>query len=425
MDFLHTLLDPIIAAVPNILGTILLILIAWIIAVIVRKLIVKGLRAIHADRTFQKWGVAKNESDAKGVIKTVASVGYYLVFVFFLPAILNGLNIGGVLEPITNMFDKFFAFIPNIIGSGLILVLAFYLCGFVRDLVQGLLEKVDIDGWMNKLVNKSEGAVGETVQDQVDAAPSGNKLAKVGATIVYVLLFIPLLTAALEVLGIESISRPIINVLNMMLAAIPNILVAAILIAMGGLVSKLVGDLIENLLEAANINKYTKYLNTSGDVNVKLSAIVANIVKAVIVIFFFVEALNVLQLEVLNTIGAAIIAYLPLVLSAVIILILGVVGGNLLSQFLKESTGSNILANIVQYGLIALAIFMALDQLQFAQTIVNTGFMFIVGGAAVAFALAFGLGGRDFAKKQLEHLDRKLHEGEEDKKDQDGDHSQF
>ncbi|MHA6566775.1 mechanosensitive ion channel family protein [Aerococcus urinae] len=90
MDFLHTLLDPIIAAVPNILGTILLILIAWIIAVIVRKLIVKGLRAIHADRTFQKWGVAKNESDAKGVIKTVASVGYYLVFVFFLPAILNG-----------------------------------------------------------------------------------------------------------------------------------------------------------------------------------------------------------------------------------------------------------------------------------------------------------------------------------------------
>ena len=51
---------------------------------------------------------------------------------------------------------------------------------------------------------------------------------------------------------------------------------------------------------------------------------------------------------------------------------------------------------------------MVLDQLNFASNIVSTAFIFIIGGIAVAFALAFGLGGRDFAHKQLEKLDDKV-----------------
>jgi hypothetical protein len=53
---------------------------------------------------------------------------------------------------------------------------------------------------------------------------------------------------------------------------------------------------------------------------------------------------------------------------------------------------------------------MTLDQLQFASMIVNTAFLFIMGGLAVAFALAFGLGGREFAKTQLQKLDNKIEE---------------
>ena len=53
---------------------------------------------------------------------------------------------------------------------------------------------------------------------------------------------------------------------------------------------------------------------------------------------------------------------------------------------------------------------MALDQLNFANNIVNMAFLFIIGGLSVAFALSFGLGGRDFAKKQLEKLDKKIEE---------------
>ncbi|KAA9302085.1 mechanosensitive ion channel [Aerococcus sanguinicola] len=406
MDAINAFLEPILSAIPNILGTILLLLVAWIIAVIIRKLTFKGLEAIRADQRFISWGVAQDEADARGLLKTIAKTAYFLVFVFFLPAILQGLNIGGVMEPITNMFDKFFAFIPNIIGSILILVLAFYFCGFVRDIVQKLLERVNVDGKLAGLL--------QTDPEEGQTRSKGQQVAKGLSMLVYVLLFIPLLTAALEVLGIESIARPIVNLLNTLLAAIPNILVALVLMVVGALLAKLIGDLVENLLAAANIDSFTKYLNLKADANsLQLSAILGHAVKAVIGIFFLVQALNVLKLDVLTQIGQAIIAYLPLVLSALAILCLGVIGGNLLANFLKESTGSKFLANLVQYGLVILAIFMALDQLEFAASIVNIGFMLVVGGASVAFALAFGLGGRDFARKQLERLDQKINQKNE------------
>nr|WP_316046398.1 hypothetical protein [Planococcus glaciei] len=65
-----------------------------------------------------------------------------------------------------------------------------------------------------------------------------------------------------------------------------------------------------------------------------------------------------------------------------------------------------------------MAIFMTLDQLNFATNIVNLAFLFIIAGLAVAFAIAFGIGGRDFAKRQLDKFEAKAQE--EDKKPTDG-----
>ena len=89
---------------------------------------------------------------------------------------------------------------------------------------------------------------------------------------------------------------------------------------------------------------------------------------------------------------------------------LGVIGGQWIAGLISQSTGSKWAGQLVQYVLIAFALFMVLDQLNFASNIVNTAFIFIIGGLSVAFALSFGLGGRDFARKQLEKLDNKVDE---------------
>ncbi|WP_237150872.1 hypothetical protein [Planococcus plakortidis] len=64
----------------------------------------------------------------------------------------------------------------------------------------------------------------------------------------------------------------------------------------------------------------------------------------------------------------------------------------------------------MKYAIFIIAIFMTLDQLNFASNIVNLAFLFIIAGLAVAFAIAFGIGGRDFAKNQLAKMEKKMKE---------------
>lgn len=393
-----------VGVLPRLLGAILLIVLAWFIAGLIKKALTKGLHAINFNQKLTKWGVASSVEDGNRIIESIAKVFYYLIWLFFIPGILAQIGLANIASPITNMFDSFLAFLPNLFAAVVILAIGYFVAKFVKELVRNLLETVNIDKYVRKYTAKASNVT------PVDVEKQRYTVAKVLANTVFVVILIPVITMALETLAIRSISEPIVNVLNQVLAIIPNILVAVILLIAGGLIAKFVGDLLEGLLENSGIDRYSHYLNTSNSSSIRLSTIIAKVVQTVIVVFFLVEALNALNLAVLNSIGVAIIAYLPSVLIGLVILALGLFGGNALSSFIKDSTGSMMMGEVVKYILYVLAIFMTLDQLEFASTIVSTAFLFIIGGLAVAFALAFGLGGKDFAKRQLDKLDQKIEE---------------
>lgn len=391
LDFLY----PLLAQVPTVLGMILLIIIALIIASVVRKLTVKALNKANIGGLLRKWHIITEDSQVPAIIKNIGQLAYFLVILFFMPVILAGLNLGDAVAPITNMFDKFFAFIPNLIAAGLILFVGAFFCKFIKSLVAGVLGRVDFNGLYTKATGQTK--VPFDSQKIIDAL----------SLVVYVLIFVPILTLALETLNITTISQPIVAILNQVVGIIPNILVAIILLVVGTFVAKLVANLLENILQTSGLDNYSKFLSFNGQVNHKLSAVIAQVIRAILITFFLVQAIQVLNLEVLNTIGTSFIAYLPSLISSGLILALAIIGGNILSSFINDVTGSKLVADIVRYGALVLAIFMALDQLKFAQNIVQSSFTLILGAAAVAFALAFGLGGRDWAAKQLEKLDKK------------------
>lgn len=393
---------------PSLISGLLLILVAWLVATLVKKAVVKGLEAIHFDQRLNQWGAVKTDEQGSNMIRTLGQVLYYLVWVMFLPGIFETFNLHSVAAPIQNMMDTVLVFLPKVITSAILVAVAVVVGRFIKNLVYNLALTFDLDGWINKLTRQtSSDAVEETVSETADATEQ-DTMAKVVANIVYVVVVIPIIVVALEVLGIRSISDPIIGVLNTILAAIPNILVAVILLAVGIAIAKFVGDLITNLLRGAGINRLVQDMGLPAKNKFDLAQIGGQVVAVLIGLFFFVEALNALNLEVLNSIGAALIAYLPNVLFALIILGLAFIGGQWLRNLVSQSSGSTWAGRIVQYIILAFALFMVLDQLRFASTIVNTAFMFIIGGLSVAFALAFGLGGRDFASKQLEKLDDKV-----------------
>ncbi|MDE1548080.1 mechanosensitive ion channel [Jeotgalibaca caeni] len=400
---LEGLLTSFLAFLPRLLGALLLVVLAWVLASVVKKGIVKGLQALNFNQKLTKWGVATTTDDGNRMIESIGKVFYYLIWLFFIPGILAQIGMANIAAPITNMFDSFLAFLPKLFGAAVILAIGYFIAKFVKELVQNLLETMNIDRFLTKYNEKTNTPVSQIEGQRFTVA-------RVLANTVFVLILIPVITMALETLQIRSISEPIVNVLNQVLAAIPNILVAIILLIAGGLIAKVIGDLLEGLLANSGINKYSRFLSTGPSSQVRLSNVIAKIVQTVVVVFFVVEALNALNLEILNQIGIAIIAYLPSVLIGLIILGLGIFGGNALSAFIKDSTGSTMTGEVVKYLLYILAIFMTLDQLQFASSIVNTAFLFIIGGLAVAFALAFGLGGREFAKRQLDKFDRKIEE---------------
>lgn len=395
---INELFNKIYSALPGLLGAALLLVIALLMAFLAKKLTTKGLDKVEFDSKLQKWGMAKNDEESNIFIETIGSLVYFVTILLFTPFIFTGLNLSGVADPIIIMLNKFWDFIPNLLVSVMIIIIGSYLCKFIKKLSRNLFEGIDVDRWYRKLIGQQETA--EFVTE--------TRLADVLSSIIYVLIYIPIITVALKILGVSTISDPIVSVLNQIVSVIPNVLAAVVLVIIGNFIAKLVADLIESMLKTSGIDKYSQYLNFKGETSILISNVSAQIIQAVLMIFFMVEAISVLQLDVLNSIGNSIIAYLPAVVSSVIILAVGIIGGNVLATFLAKVSGSKLFGEFIRYGVIIFAVFMTLDQLKFAQTIVNTSFTMLLGAFAVAFALAFGLGGRDFAAKQLEKADRAL-----------------
>ena len=395
---INELFNKIYSALPGLLGAALLLVIALFMAFLAKKLTTKGLDKVEFDSKLQKWGMAKNDEESNIFIETIGSLVYFVTTLLFTPFIFTGLNLSGVADPVIIMLNKFWDFIPNLLVSVMIIIIGSYLCKFIKKLSRNLFEGIDVDRWYRKLIGQQETA--EFVTE--------TRLADVLSSIIYVLIYIPIITVALKILGVSTISDPIVSVLNQIVSVIPNVLAAVVLVIIGNFIAKLVADLIESMLKTSGIDKYSQYLNFKGETSILISNVSAQIIQAVLMIFFLVEAISVLQLDVLNSIGNSIIAYLPAVVSSVIILAVGIIGGNVLATFLAKVSGSKLFGEFIRYGVIIFAVFMTLDQLKFAQTIVNTSFTMLLGAFAVAFALAFGLGGRDFAAKQLEKADRAL-----------------
>ncbi|WP_225743644.1 mechanosensitive ion channel [Marinilactibacillus sp. Marseille-P9653] len=387
---------------PQLLLGIVLIIAAWIVATLVSKAISKGLKAIGIQKHFQKWGATNTEEQSNTLIDTISKIAYYLVWVLFLPGIFSTFGLESIGQPIMNMIDTVLSFIPNIIAAAIVLILGVFAARFVKNLVYNLGLAANIDKHLSKLTGNNT--------DEAEIEKNKGTLASVLGNIVFFLILIPIILVALEVLNINTIAEPISAVLNTILASIPNILVAIVLMIVGFALAKFAGMILTDLLKTTGINKYSTYLKKSSNVNIDLAKIIGQTVAVLIGLFFLVEALNALNLVMLNAILSVVIGYLPNVLFAAIIIGLGFIGGQLLSSGIKSATGSLLAGLLTKYILIVFSIFMALDQLNFASDIVQAAFIFIIGGLAVAFALSFGLGGREFAKKQLARLDSKIDE---------------
>lgn len=423
----NQVLSRIINAIPDILMAIALLLIAWIVATVVKKIITKGGKAAHIPRGFAKGRMAQSEVEGEELLEAIGKLAFYLVFLLVIPTVFATLGMTAISQPLSNMADNLLGYIPNILGAALILFIGWFIAKFIREIVTNILHGLGVDRLTEKygLAEPKEESKTEPASKPETETKTGEHkdkssaqkpitLSQVIGNIVYVLILIPVIIASLETLQIQTITEPAIHMLNLVFGYIPNVIAGVILIIIGVILARFVGRFLYSILEGSGIdgmvdrfNKEFKMINVP---NFSLSKVVTEIVKILIVLFFVIEAMNVMELAILQTVGSAILLYIPFLLGAFITLLVGLILANFVEKFVhKYSGGSKALGKILKYLIIVFAIFMTLDQLQLASSIVNYGFIAMIAGLSVAFAIAFGLGGRTFASKQLEHLDTKLH----------------
>jgi hypothetical protein len=295
----------------------------------------------------------------------IANLVYFIVFMLFVPGIFSSLGVVGVSEPITAFLTTILNYLPNVIGAVIVLAVGILIASLVRMLLVPVFEKIKI----NKLQEKA----GMEVTDE-------GKLSQTLAFIVYVLIIIPVVIMALDVLNIDVISVPAQAMLSTVIGFIPNIVAALVLIWIGILIGKFAGALVTRLIASSGIDKKIRgMIGEDKFPKFVFSAAVGLIITVLVDIFFVVQGLSVLNLEVFNNIGMAIINYLPNVIAAAIIFGIAFLVGNGVERALTKH-GFKTYGKIAQIAIMVVAVFMMLNQLGIAPVLVNTAFILALAG---------------------------------------------
>ena len=396
MDFITNFWNSFINGFPDIVVAIIYLILAFVVAGIAKSIVTAILRKLGAEKLLAKIGA---KEDGKGnAIEMIGKLVFLIVFLLFLPAVLTRLGMSSVASPITNVIGTVIDYLPQLLAAVLIVYIGIYVAKIVKQLIKALLNKVGVDKLQKKLGFASE-------QEQ-------NTFSEVIAGIIYALILIPVIIAALQVVGLDVVADPATTILAQIFSYIPNIFVSLILLVVGYQLSKIIAPLVESLLISVGADKLMEKIFAASDTKTfkfSLAKIVGLSVRWLILIVFFIEAVDVLNLAIFTTIGSAILGYIPLVISAAIIIGGGVLLASWLERLIiKHSPKQKTVALITKIVIIVFAAFMSLSQLGFAQSIVNLAFVIILTGATIAFAVAFGFGGKTFAANRLAKLEKKL-----------------
>jgi hypothetical protein len=224
--------------------------------------------------------------------------------------------------------------------------------------------------------------------------------------LVFIAVFLPALIAALEVLKIEAISKPATEMLQMMLAAVPHIIAAGLILFITWLVASFASRLLASLLSTLGFDNLPKGVGLAHAFEkTPASVFVGRVALFFAMLFAATEAATQLGFAQVAEIVDTFIRFGGDILLGSVILVIGFWLANLAFEAIDRAGGPNTkgLARIGRFGILALVLAMGLRAMGIADDIVNLAFGLTLGAIAVAVALSFGLGGREASGKLMDH----------------------
>lgn len=394
----------------NIILAILILVVAHFVAKLVKWAVAKGVDRIpfFSRRDSARRGGAKPMVD---VGERVGEVGYWIVWLVGLIMALSvfGDSTRAILDPLSDMLTNFVRYIPNVVGAALIFFIGFVLATIVRRMVEATVQAVELD---QRLIDAG-----------LTHTPRGPGLARLLGILVFTLIIIPVAIAALDALNIDSISQPAVDMLRQILDAIPRVIAAVLIIFIAYLVGRWVGTLAEEGLNSIGFDSIVDSISQARSVREGLGAsapandmpvtapartfppsrLVGIAVLVGIVLFAAIEAAQVLGFGAMAQMLSEVLSLATQVLFGAVIIAVGVLIANILSAATArgETASAEIMSVLVKWGVIALSVAVGLRFMGLANDIIVLAFGLILGSVAIAVAVAFGIGGRDAARRLL------------------------
>ena len=393
----------------KVLAAIVILVVTAILAAVVKSAVARLTQKIPA---LQKPGV-----DGAGLGSSLGSITSMIVWLLGLIVVLGIFQLSQVLSPVVVMLESALGYLPNIIGAVFVFIIGLTIAKIVRALIRTALGAVDFGKLLGTAQSgldratggvtgdrpaapQQQGAPGQAPQ-QGSAQPSQpSKVPEILSQVVFALIMIVVSIAALQILGIASISEPASAMLTAVFTAIPNIIAAVALVGIGVLIARFVSGLFRPLLESSGVDSWL----TKQEILPQGSSVVPTVLRVVeiaVVLFFAVMGAQVLGFPQITSFLSEILALGGNVLFGGAIIAAGFFLAAIIGKIL-----SGTVSTVVRWAVIILFTAMGLQSMGVADSIIEMAFGALVIGGAAAAVLAFGLGGRDAAARQLEKLEK-------------------
>jgi hypothetical protein len=397
-------LELFLAFLPNVLGALGLAALGLILARVVSEFVRK-----RVDRS--RIGMAANR-DALGpgkpsLGKSLGSAVFWFILLLFIAPILTILDLTETLAPLNSMLTTVLQYLPRIAAAVFIIIIGYLIAMVARRAVQSLLAAAPID----HAARRAE--IGDLIK--------GTEIANAAGLIVFAFILIPAVIAGLDALAIESITEPATRMLQTLLDAIPNIIAAVIVLSLFTLFARALRAFMISFLTGMGFDNFWRHLGVAVEHRdvprpepgrgpaITPTIVVANIAMAAMLIVGAITAAQQLNIEPVSTALSQILAVGGQILLGSIVIIAGIPVSRFVANLIRRTgdARSEFIATAVQWGIVVLVTAIGIREMGLGEDIIYAGFVLILGAAALAAALAFGIGGRGAAARFLERLDRR------------------
>jgi len=297
---------------------------------------------------------------------------------------------GGIIEPFQDFFSTLVGFLPTLIVVLVLLLLAWILAKVLRAGTRKLLRATGID--------KRLGKGGDP------ADPSQFPVAQGAGTAVFWIVWVLFILAILQVLGVQGLFDSIVVVFQKIFAAVPNIIAALLVLGVFYFVGRLLAKLVTKALTSIHFDELPVKLGLAKKAPTgagSASNVVGYIVMIFIMLFAIIMAADLLGFAAVNEMIAVLTQFLGLVLLGAVVIGIGIFVANFVANILRSAGRAESMISFARIAIIVLSVLLGIRAMGFANDIVLLGFGLALGAAAIAAAVAFGLGGRQVAGELL------------------------